>query len=456
MMRSSASKRATSSNERSELLGALYQKIVVAEMTRGIVNLSHGNPLLEPHPSVRDAYHAVVGALSFSDHTAQTERGYTLSKYLEPPHTCFELLMAGYQHFRRNDIPLAEPNLSDPLSLEVTAGNGVTQLLMAAFHTLLEAGEQILVPWPCYGLFQWSADLTDNEIRLIAPNETADYKLTGELLEQHLREFPEAKCILLTNPNNPTGSVYTAREYEALAAVLLRPEHAHVHVVVDECYEKILIDPQARFVSFASIAGMYERTITLTGVSKNAALAGERIGLACGPSRFIWPISLYVLKNTFGASLVSQVVVARALNSIPDEYFQAAAATYAAHLVLVEELVAAINRRLSERFPGHGGVAVKLTNRPQGGFFCCLRFDGIRGWTAPDGVSLDSDVELFDFLLERAAFSVIVGQTAGFPARDMIVRVTFANPKHELRQAFAALGVALETLRPPDLREAAS
>ena len=161
---------------------------------------------------------------------------------------------------------------------QIVVSTGAKQSIANAVQVLINPGDDVLLVAPYWVSYSAMVILAEgNPIEIRSGIET-DFKITPEQLEQAIT--PKTKLVMLNSPNNPSGSMYSKSEYEALAAVLLK--HPNIFVLSDEIYEHIHYDEATPF-SFAAIPSMYNRTITVNGLAKAFAMTGWRIGYLGGP-----------------------------------------------------------------------------------------------------------------------------------------------------------------------------
>jgi aspartate aminotransferase len=428
----------------SEKIVRAFAMIVMAENDPEVMNLSHGNPAYPPPVQVLSAYQAAAETLVFNDQESITEpvrvvqeahQRIHLNRYRPLPLIIKSLDRAAYDYFRSNNIPVQLHENGDPRKAEITAGSGTTQLYMAAIHALVDPGEYLLLPWPYYRAFLWMTTITANRIQLIEPDPSNDYKITPDSLRRSL-ESCRSRCLVLTSPSNPAGAVYSRAEYEALIDVLSLPQFSHVAIIADEVNDKIVLDEGSEFVSFAALGNMFQRTITLAGVSKSLGLANERVGIACGPAEIIWAMSQFVLVNTGGVPDLTQLLAASALADTPSDYYGKAVSLYSQNLAFVAQAARHLNEGLNRHFHTHGEGYVGLINVPKGGFFVCVRFAVLRGRCYGDDQEMTNDFDVFRFLLERGRISSVPGSAQGFPEAEMVVRFTLAASPASLELAW--------------------
>ena len=163
---------------------------------------------------------------------------------------------------------------------EIIITVGVSEGLDLALRALVDTGDEVLIPEPCYVSYVPCTVFAGGVPRMIPTSFEEGFKLTPEGLRKALT--PRSKVLILANPNNPTGVVMSEEELRAVAEVV---EERDLIVIADEIYAELTYD--VKHVSFASLPGMRERTVLLRGFSKAFAMTGWRVGYACGPAEII-------------------------------------------------------------------------------------------------------------------------------------------------------------------------
>lgn len=329
--------------------------------------------------------------------------------------------VAGYESLRR--AVCNKLNAENGLSYEpaqIVVGNGAKQELANALLALVNPGDEVLIPVPAWVSYVEMAKLAEGTPVLISASAANDFKITPEQLEAAIT--PRSKVIMLNSPCNPTGSVYSAEELEALAEVLRR--HPSILVLADEIYEHI------NFVggvsSIASCPGMFERTILVNGVSKAYAMTGWRIGYLAAPLPIAKAVTKLQGQYTSGASSIAQ---------------KAAEAAYTGPQQCVEEMRVAFERRrdlicsLAAEIPGW------KTNRPEGAFYLFPDVTELIGKACGERV-IASSGDYVMYLLEEAHVACVDG--AAFCA-DGFIRLSYATSDDNIREAMRRIREA--TLR---------
>ena len=241
------------------------------------------------------------------------------------------------------------------------------------------------------------------------------FKLTPTQLEAAIT--PRTKWLLLNSPNNPTGAVYSRAELRGLADVLLK--HPHVWVLTDDIYEHLRFDN----IEFATIAQvepqLYDRTLTVNGVSKAYAMTGFRLGYAAGPKELIKNIVKLQSQSTAGVSSISQWAAVEALNG-PQEFIPMRAAEFQARRDHVLELFKDI--------PG------MQPNYPEGAFYMFVRCGDLFGKKTRAGKVIANETDMVLHLMDNGV-AVVVGAAYGMsPYFRMSIATDIASLEEACRR----------------------
>jgi aspartate aminotransferase len=240
-----------------------------------------------------------------------------------------------------------------------------------------------------------------------------NFRLQPEDLEKAIT--PRTKWFIINSPSNPSGAAYTADDLKALAAVLER--HPHVHVLSDDIYEHLVYDG-FKFATIAQVApSLYERTLTLNGVSKAYAMTGWRIGFAGGPAVLIKAMAKLQSQSTTNPSSISQAAATEALNG-PHDFLKGWVKTFAERRDLV---VGMLNQAKGLVCPN-----------PEGAFYVYPSCDALIGKSTPDGLKIDSDETFGKALLEAEGVAVVHGAAFGLEPH---FRISYATSTDVLTDA---------------------
>lgn len=304
---------------------------------------------------------------------------------------------------------------------EIIVGTGGKQGVCNTFMALVNPGDEVIIPAPYWVSYPQMAKLAGGTPVVIRAGIDQNFKITPEQLEKAIT--PKTKLLVICSPSNPTGSVYTQEELNALAEVILK--HDDIYVLSDEIYEHI------NYVGFkASIAkapGMRERTIICNGVSKAYAMTGWRLGWVAAPEAIVKGINKLQGQYTSGTSDVSQ---------------RAALAAYTGDQQCVEDMRKGFERRrdlivsLAKEIPGFE------VNVPDGAFYLFPRINSYFGKT--DGKrTINNSTDFAMYLLEVGHVATVGGDAFGEPDG---FRMSYATSDDNIREALRRIKEALAKL----------
>jgi aspartate aminotransferase len=300
----------------------------------------------------------------------------------------------------------------------VSAGAGGKQVLYNALMATLNPGDEVLIPAPSWVAY---ADITHfaEGLPIWLPTKAQyGFKLRPEALERAIT--PRTKWLMLNSPSNPSGAVYTAEEYRALAEVLER--HPNVHIISDEMYEHVLFDGRT-FATFAVTAPqLAARTLTVNGLSKTFAMTGWRLGYACGPVELIRAMARMQGQNSLNPSSVSQAAGVAALNGPMD---------------IVKQRNAEFQKRRDFIVPRLNAIPGLACEAPHGAFYVYV---SCAGWMGKS--NLNNDSEVCAYLLEHGV-ALPNGASYGL---SPYFRVSFASSLANLEEACKRIDAAARKL----------
>ena len=305
---------------------------------------------------------------------------------------------------------------------QIVVGNGAKQELCNVILATVNPGDEVIIPTPAWVSYVEMVKLAEGHVVELPTGIDTDFKLSPERLEAAIT--PRTRMIMFCSPSNPTGSVYTRAELEALAEVLAR--HPHVLVLADEIYEHI--NYTGTFTSMASLPGLEGRVIVINGVSKAYAMTGWRIGYCAAPLPIAKAVSKLQGQYTSGVSSIAQ---------------KAAEAAYTGPQQCVADMREAFRRRrdlvveLARRIPG-----LKV-NEPQGAFYLFPEVSSYLGTRTPHGRAIDTDTDLAMYLLDDAHVATVAGSAFGTPG---YIRFSYATSDDNLREAMRRIAEALGRL----------
>ncbi len=296
---------------------------------------------------------------------------------------------------------------------QIGVGPGGKVVLYNALAASLNPGDEVIIPAPYWVSYPDMVKLTGGEPVIVKTSAENKFLITAEELERAIT--PKTRWLILNSPSNPTGSAYTRGEFAALADILLK--HPHVMVMADDMYEHITYDG-FEFSSIAEVAPeLYERTLTVNGVSKAYAMTGWRIGYAGGPEKLLKAMGKMMSQTTSNACSISQWASVAALNGD--------------HSFLKERNKAFKTRR---------DLVVSMLNEadgitcatPQGAFYVYPSCEGVLGKKTPGGKTITNDEEFAAALLEDKAVAVVFGAAFGL---SPYFRISYATSDEALKEA---------------------
>ncbi len=285
-------------------------------------------------------------------------------------------------------------NALDYTPAQVNVSPGGKPVIYNAFAATLNPGDEVVIPTPYWVSYPEMARLVGAE-PVFAPAGVEDgFKLKPETLDAAITA--KTRWVILNSPSNPTGAAYTAAELKALAAVLER--HTHVMILTDDMYEHIVYDG-FKFATIAEVAPtLYERTLTMNGVSKAYAMTGWRIGYAAGPHWLIKAMAKVMSQTTSNPCSISQAASVAALNG--DHSF-------------LEARNAAFKIRrdaMMKKIDAAPGLTAPV---PEGAFYIFADCAGLIGKTSAAGQALKTDLDICSALLEEEGVAVVPGTAFG-------------------------------------------
>jgi aspartate aminotransferase len=361
---------------------------------RDIISLGAGEPDFDTPQSIKDAaIKAILGG----------ETKYT------PVGGSAELKAAIQRKFSR------ENGLEYEAS-QILVSSGAKQSVFNLCLALLGPGDEVIIPAPFWVSYPDIVRLADAEPVVIEAGIEQEFKITPDQLSNAIT--PRTRLLILNSPSNPTGASYSREDIEALGSVL--EAQPQVVIATDEIYENIHWADEP-FVSFATACpALYDRTVTINGVSKAYAMTGWRIGYAGGPAPLIKAMTTIQSQSTSNACSVSQVAAIAALDGDQAVVAEMTAAYKGRHDYLVNAL---------NEIPG-------FECRPgEGTFYAFPRVTGVL-----QRLELGSDTELAEYLISEADVALVPGSAFGAPG---YLRLSFACSLEVLQEAVRRIKQAI-------------
>ncbi|MBR9653468.1 pyridoxal phosphate-dependent aminotransferase [Thalassovita aquimarina] len=300
---------------------------------------------------------------------------------------------------------------------QVTVGTGGKQVLYNALMATLNHDDEVIIPAPYWVSYPDMVLLADGIPVFIEASLENNFKITAEQLEEAITR--NTKWFLFNSPSNPTGAGYSHDELKALTDVLLR--HPHVHVLSDDMYEHLAYDG-FEFCTPAQVEPkLYDRTLTVNGVSKAYAMTGWRIGYAAGPEPLIAAIRKVQSQSTSNPCSISQWAAVEALNG-PQDFLAPHNEVFKRRRDLVLEKLNAIE-----------GITCPT---PEGAFYVYPSIAGLIGKKTAKGVEITSDEVFVTELLNDTGVAAVFGAAFGLSPN---FRISYATSDAALEEACARI-----------------
>jgi aspartate aminotransferase len=356
-----------------------------------VIALSAGEPDFDTPDNIKDA---AIKAIRDG-----------VTKYTDPDGTP-ELKKAICAKFKRENGLDYKPS-------QIHVAPGGKPVIYNALLATLSPGDEVLIPAPYWVSYPDMTLLAGGEPVIVPTRAEDGFRLKPEALEAKIT--PKSKWLILNSPSNPTGAAYSAADLKAIAEVLLR--HPQVWVLTDDMYEHLLYDG----FEFATIAAvepkLYDRTLTMNGVSKAYAMTGWRIGYAGGPEPLIKAMAKVISQTTSNPSSISQAAAVEALNG-PQDFI----AERAAHFEKRRDLVVSMLNQAS-------GISCA---KPEGAFYVYPSCAGLIGKTTPGGETIETDEDFAKALLAAEGVAVVHGEAFGL---SPFFRISYATSEAVLEDA---------------------
>ena len=360
---------------------------------RDIVSLSAGEPDFDTPQNIKDAAKRAIdeGKTKYTDVDGITE-----------------LKSAIAAKFKRD-------NQLDYKVSQVSVGTGGKQVLYNALLATLNPGDEVVMPAPCWVSY---ADivLLGGGTPVFAETHFEDgYRLKAEVLDKAIT--PKTKWFIFNSPSNPTGAAYSRVELKALTDVLMAKKNSHVWVLTDDMYEHLLYDGHTFCTPAQVEPKLYERTLTMNGLSKAYCMTGWRMGYAAGPENLIKAMSKLQSQSTSNPSSITQWASVEALNG-PQDFIAKHNAVFVERRDLV---VSMLNQ----------ARGIKCF-KPEGAFYVYPSCKDLIGKTSAKGTAIKSDEDFVTALLEEEGVACVHGAAfAGSPS----FRISYATSTEALKEA---------------------
>ncbi|MGQ2968088.1 MAG: pyridoxal phosphate-dependent aminotransferase [Allorhizobium sp.] len=372
--------------------------IAVTQMARelkaqgkDVISLSVGEPDFDTPQNIKDAAVAAI---------ARGETKYT------PVAGIPELRKAIADKFKRENGLDYKPE-------QVIVGTGGKQILFNAFMATINPGDEVVIPAPFWVSYPEMIALCGGTPVFVETTIENNFKLTAEQLDKAIT--PKTKWFMFNSPSNPSGAAYSKEELKALTDVLVK--HSHVWVLTDDMYEHLVFGDFVYYTPAQVEPALYDRTLTMNGVSKAYAMTGWRIGYAAGPLPLIKAMDMIQGQQTSGACSVAQWAAVEALNG-PQDFITESKKAFEERRDLV---VSMLNQA--------SGI---VCPKPEGAFYVYPSCAALIGKTAPSGKVIETDEDFVMELLATEGVATVHGSSFGLGPN---FRVSYATSNAKLEEA---------------------
>lgn len=381
----------------SQTLAMAAQARVLKEQGVDIISLSLGEPDFNTPDFIKEA---AKKAIDDNYNSYSPVNGY------------LELRQAICHKFERDNKLKYTPE-------QIVVSTGAKQSLANVVLAVVNPGDEVLLPAPYWVSYDAMVKLAEGVSVEIPSSIESDFKITSEQLERAIT--PKTKLIFFNSPNNPSGSVYSKEEYRALADVLTK--HPNIYVISDEIYEHIMYEGTA--FSFAAFEDMYDRTITVNGLSKAFAMTGWRLGYIGAPVAIAKACNKMQGQITSGANCITQIAAITALEA-PVSSLNYMVTEFKNRRELVYNLLSEVK-------------GFKL-NKPKGAFYFFPDISYFFGKTI-NGKAIDNASDFSMLLLDDAHVATVTGEAFGAPD---CLRLSYATSETLLREAIKRIRAVVE------------
>ena len=366
-----------------------------------LISLVAGEPDFETPEHIRDAAIRAINA------------GHT--RYSNPASGIPELKSAICDKFERDNNLYYTPS-------QIIVTCGAKQTIFDAIIALIEEGDEAIIPAPYWTSYADQVRLMGGNPIIVPTIQETDFCMTARQLQDAIT--PRTKFVLLNSPCNPTGTVYTRENLNALADVIAG---ANIYVIADEIYEKLLYENAEHVSIGALLPELADRTLTVNGVSKSYAMTGWRVGYGAGPQNLIDLMIKVQTQETTNTCTISQYAALEALTG-PQGCVEVMRRAYVKRR---NQIVSRLNR-----MPG------VFCNMPRGAFYVFPDISEYIGKSSSWG-RIDSDVALCNFLLEEARVACVPGTGFGAPG---YLRFSYAASPEQIARGMDRIEAALTAL----------
>lgn len=304
---------------------------------------------------------------------------------------------------------------------QIVVSNGAKQSITNVVLSLVDPGEEVILPAPYWVSYADMVALAGGTSKVLATSIEHDFKIQPEALEAAITD--KTRLLIYSSPCNPSGSVYTQSEIDALAEVLQR--HPQVYIISDEIYE--LINFTGKHASIGTIPALKDRVITVNGVSKGFAMTGWRLGYIGAPTWIAKACSKVQGQVTSAPCSIAQVAAGAAVSADPS---------------IADEMKSAFLKRRDIMIAGLSAISGMKVNKPMGAFYLFPDVSELYGKSVGQR-HINNAEDFAMYLLEEAHVATVGGGAFGTPE---CIRLSYAASEAQLQEAIRRISKAVEAL----------
>ena len=304
---------------------------------------------------------------------------------------------------------------------QIVVSNGAKQSIANVVLSLVNPGDEVILPAPYWVSYAEIVKLAKGVPVVLPTSIDEDYKIKPEALQAAINE--KTRMVIYSSPCNPSGSVYTLEETQAIAEVLLQNDN--IITISDEIYELINFTP--KHASLAGIPGMMDRVVTVNGVSKGFAMTGWRLGYIGAPKWIATACNKIQGQITSAPCSIAQAAAAAAVDADPG---------------IANEMLEAFLRRRDQMLADLDGIPSIKLNKPMGTFYLFPDISGLFG-KSHNGKTLNNSNDVSMFLIEEAHVATVSGSAFGTPECN---RISYAAADEVLTEAARRIREAVSKL----------
>ncbi len=308
---------------------------------------------------------------------------------------------------------------------QVVISNGAKQSIANVLLCILNEGDEVIVPAPYWVSYPSMIKMAGGKTVVIEADIESDFKITPEQIENAITD--RTKAFLFNSPNNPTGTVYSKKELEAIAKVF--EKYPNILIIADEIYEYNLFE--GAHISLASFDYIKDQVAVINGVSKGYAMTGWRIGYIAAPQVIANACNKVQGQYTSGAGSISQMAALKAINTDPKQSAE------------LKMMVSAFKERRDLLISLLNNIPGVITNKPNGAFYLFPDVSYYYG-KSNGSVTIDNSTDLCLYLLDKAYVALVPGEAFGSPE---CIRISYATSKEQITKAINRIKPMLDNLK---------